>query len=150
METKYVWVGLVAFVLFICYGCPVESDDDFIPVEIELDNRTNRPVTIISFNFVNSSPSRVSLDENGVVLSGTAGIIDISPGTAFNSDSILIIYDDTRKELFTENGISNNTDSPSIFDIGNYVKAEEAERYTYTLTQTNYENAEVCDGPCEN
>ncbi len=153
---------LYFLLLFGMVSCEI-IDNTFTEATFTLLNDSNKEV-IVKFYNSNIDSDALTIDINadqsytGFTVESSNGNLfedpDMSVGSGFAGDSIVIIFDNERFSNYSILFSGNQQISFSEpilrnpFRVGNYEEIGDQE-FLYSITQEDYNNATPCDGPCE-
>lgn len=104
----------------------------------------NRVVTLFFSNGIPSGEESIFINGKGEIFrdGDTATIVQVHE--ILQADSIVIVFDNERIE--THKLFYNEPPGNSLFDLSSYQR--KGDTYTYTIDAKNYNNAQICEGPC--
>lgn len=135
------------------YNCRVEAEDDEIQYSIEnsLSERVDVKLYLIDEEGNKILSNEFGIDGEGKLAMGTVisdNGFNPGPTDAFKFNFAELIFNNTHlEEHFLEPDASFVPSGRSILDSGAYLNKNGIA--TYTINQTNFDNAILCDGPCK-
>lgn len=154
-------VALIALIAaLITAACERSGSNEFV-----INNQTNHTITILGYNVKGLSVDKVNyLDRISISpdseysISKRTGYQSEDQGvfSSYEIDSVVIIFDEIRKfsqycgqvfgrDCALERNIMNYQDYYDIVKTGRSCGGDEF-RYTYTITEEDYNNASIIDG----
>lgn len=151
MKKIYVLVLLIVVQSCVHYG------EEWVNKEFILKNSSSHTIKVEFFNLLDNglNTNSSTILTNGSTKSYTienilsANSNESLPSSAFIADSVKIIFGNVKKVSYTDK--KGNFSAPvnrNIFRYGNYEYLGN-QRFQFTFTEEDYNNAEDCGGPCE-
>jgi hypothetical protein len=140
---------LFTVLMMLLFGCP---DIQTFSTRYMIVNETDHQVQLRFYKAIITTEERsfefkVEIEGEGLILErilDTDALTGNGPTVAYESDSVAVIFNNER----IEGHILTVPVSGSIMNISGYQSNEAGNDYLYTITNTNYNNATPCDGPC--
>lgn len=139
---------LLIFVSFFLFGCP--SDDNRGDRYYTIENQSNHPLILKFYNdnvyldyFTTSLPNNGDKITKTTTYTFTTENIKI-PMFAFRSDSIVIEFDNAKRQIYTVDFINKTLSEPierNVFRHENYENLGK-DRFLFKITEEDYNNAE--------
>lgn len=150
---KYLYFLLFSIIICSLYNCRVEADDEEIQYNIEnsLTERVDIKLYVIDDEGNKMLSNEFTIDGEGILAMGKVSTDNgFNPGVtaAFKFNFAELIFNNTRlEEHFLDPVASFVPAGRSMVDSGAYLNNNGVA--TYTINQTNFDNAIPCDGPCK-
>lgn len=140
---------IVTFLIFLGCGTDQGSGKEYI---YSLKNESGKSIVIKSYTTISrdANPSITTLEDGEEI---TKRFQDALPPSGYNfsdffgedsqKDSIKVIYDNAKSEIFIQIGCIGSSRNPLNFCVYNGTQE------IFIFTEEDYENATPCDGDCE-
>ncbi|MFI8604891.1 hypothetical protein ACIGCP_10540 [Cellulophaga baltica] len=130
----------VCWALVFIISCDKNTDETY-----EIYNTLENIVNIDFFKYGVISDESIQVSGIGILKTKTVSKFSNHFGSFMKADSVRIIFDGNRVQIFSFTTDFN--EEGSILDENNYLL--EGGNFVYKITQENYDNATPCDGDCD-